>query len=537
MLTDIHTLSPETLTQIFEHFIYLNATVQDRNTVDTLAAQQRRSMMAIAHTCRRWRRTLYSTPTLWTYIHIIPREPIVNHAKLCLSLSGNLPVTIFYHTWPQHHNENGLLFDIIGSMERVQKLIIYMAWTSKVVSPQDQTKTDAPLLEELTIIDTAPTGSTPNLPDFSFMSSPRLRHVDISAWAPRLFRRNFATLTSLIIRLPTGYISDLTLPFTQCLLAAPHQLEELFIVPNRQQGKVPSGNQPLFKPKSSPVISFPRLRKFILAWFSGDSKLLPLLTALKIPDMASRQILSSLKSFTIANNPCSLQDRIILGRMQQAPCFPIIRKLHILDIQSGYSSSGYQMPDRYIAIDGDTLTLNPMTTRIADFSTLTLSDVVELNVISMIRQPARFTAKIVLPVLSGLRKLTLSTDGITNAMKPIADVLCQRTTMDGETLLPLVCPVLEEVGLYFYDPLNRPRNGLGQEIIEDGASLLVLAQERKRRRAILEAVTFERCGPDLERSLLECVTKRVTPIRRWAGYPGGYFKDEIVERHEWCRGI
>ena len=195
------------------------------------------------------------------------------------------------------------------------------------------------------------------------------------------------------------------------------------------------------------------------------------------------------------------------------------------------------MPDRYIAIDGDTLTLNPMTTRIADFSTLTLSDVVELNVISMIRQPARFTAKIVLPVLSGLRKLTLSTDGITNAMKPIADVLCQRTTMDGETLLPLVCPVLEEVGLYFYDPLNRPRNGLGQEIIEDGASLLILAQERKRRRAILEAVTFERCGPDLERSLLECVTKRVTPIRRWGGCPRGYFEDEIVERHKWCRGI
>jgi len=535
----IHGLAYDNLVQIFEHFVYLNAAIEDHIALGLLAGTQKQSMMAIGHTCGRWRHILHSTPSLWTYIYILPHNnAIVNYAKLSLSLSATLPVTIFYHAWPSE-DEDPMFNDVVGNISRVQRLTIYMPCILEIWLSKDRALADAPLLEEFKIVQIDPCLSMPthHYPNLSFVTSPRLRHVDIAAWAPRLVSHNFTALTSLAIRLPAGSIGDLSLPLTQCLLAAPPQLEELLIAPNGRPRPQSSRNQADLDATSLPVLSFPRLRKLAIAWFGGDVELRALLTSLRIPNGASRQIMPSYNPFNTAN-PFSLNDYIYLGRIQQAPQFHIIRKLYILDNQNDRSDALYRIPDRYIAIDGDTLALNPFSTRTTELSHSVLSGIEELNVISPSKQPYLFSAEIVLPALLSLRKLTVSTDGGVKIMKPIAKVLCERSTMYGATSPALVCPQLEEVGLYYYNPSNLPRSQEeGPEIIEEGASLLFLAQERKRKGAMLKEVTFERRHPDLEWSLLECVTKRVTPIRRWVGCPEGYFENEIREWHKWCRGI
>ena len=96
---------------------------QTQRVVSAVAAEQRRSMLAITHTCARWRRIALGTPSLWTHIYISPRLSAVIHAQRSLSLSGTLPLAIYLYPG-KGGMADSLSGAIPGTLARARKPVI-----------------------------------------------------------------------------------------------------------------------------------------------------------------------------------------------------------------------------------------------------------------------------------------------------------------------------------------------------------------------------------------------------------------------------
>ncbi|TCD65730.1 hypothetical protein EIP91_002259 [Steccherinum ochraceum] len=115
-------LPAEMLSAIFVHCVH--DAVASWHAPDMLSLPESLSWMTCTHVCRYWREIALHTPELWTFIWVAFNSTSVDVARCFISLSQQLPLSVFIYHAPRHAERGRLvlLHTVLNELPRIQDL-------------------------------------------------------------------------------------------------------------------------------------------------------------------------------------------------------------------------------------------------------------------------------------------------------------------------------------------------------------------------------------------------------------------------------
>ena len=539
----IERLPNETLMNIFDHCNVMKTEIRQDHDIYPCSVLQRNTMLAITHTCFRWRQVALSTPTLWTHIDIDPDHYyLIRYALRCVKLSKPAPIIVYFRPSAKGGDLRRSLGVAFEDASRVRKLVIHGQWVEDSYYPLDTVFSHAPNLEELIIVGLSSCReplSSSRVDSLDFQSTPSLRHIRIGLNAPKIVTSHFSNLRTLMIDFQRSDIWDSSETFPAFLCAAPRHLEELTISRAIPVSILWARHTDRFTLGPDGAVELPFLRKFVVTGVKLDPALGGLLYSLRIADSATRQFLMEGIIHCETLQTPSLDELVLRGRMDSTSKFRSValRKLHLVLLP--------QQPEyldlRYLAVENDTITVNSNDTPwtlcnpFFDHASRIAAEVEELVIVAA-DPGGRMGSKTqhILPALPFVRKLTIwmSVGGYLGVLGDLVQRLCE--PVGSLPPMNVLYPCLESVELLFNDPSDPKCSSVAGDDpqVEDAVGLLVrLAEERKRLGASLKEVVVEGY-PAADESVLRRVFERASGVRSTSGN----FED-IMRSIEACRSL
>ena len=548
----IEGLPTEILIHIFDLCNVMKTEIMGDQNISSMWLLQRRTLLAITHTCSRWRKIALSTPFLWTHIQLIPRQPLLEHALRSVILSKNLPLVIYFKPSLGDHESPGLSFTLPGFLTaelctRIRKLVIHTEQLPNSYLERGTTFGDAPILEQLDIIRSPGEESLegPTV-DFAFKYAPLLKRVRLGVWSPALVASHFAGLRTLDVGPQDLERRDPNGIFPRLLQAAPRQQLEELIIRDRIPHSIFAATSDYGFGPTHPL-EFPRLRKLVLSRVRNNVSLAVLLSSIRVPDTTTREY--GLMTLTRGQRPLlSLSELASCGKLVTTCPLSHVRKLQMVSLPQEEHEDSQNSPTVCFAVDGEVATITYGRTAQTDNapciqpSRSFLAHVEELTVLSL-NPYARFMqeASNLFPALPSLRKLTVS--GTSRfVMRDIQAMMEHWDNDGGSSSRSPLCPTLEEVQLLYYNPgrqtLCFDDVSTGKQDPRECQCLLEIAEDRRRQGRALKAVVVEGFPEANMKDLRNVVGYgRVANVKRWVDCPTGYFEDDIIQAIEAFRGL
>ena len=294
-------------------------------------AEKRKSLLNLCEVCVQWRRVSLSTPHLWN--HILIRRPSDPFSLRSLTLSGTLPLVVYYFGNQKWENEAsgigelGTMGVVMEHCHRLRGLVIYSAWQGSHIFWKTLER-EASELKVLKLLASAKMHfQSPAIPQLFLGSTPALEHLEMSIFSPLPGTCQFRNLRSLALH-DQDVRDVMTVGFSRflCVLELSPQLEELVISRSGPPHNIPDTDVPLPRLSNNPVV-LPNLRSLSLGcWLHSTEDVVTFLSYIRIPDSAARHVFAN----SLCEWDASMVDFIREGRLDGSPPVRSIRKLQMI---------------------------------------------------------------------------------------------------------------------------------------------------------------------------------------------------------------
>ncbi|KAF5347267.1 hypothetical protein D9756_009980 [Leucocoprinus leucothites] len=277
LLSPFNRLPPDILREIFYYCLPIS-----RNTTMSIDEPP----LSLGRVCKRWRHIVYSTPQLWTTLHIVAvplssltssrrDKALLDAIASWLSRSGVLPLSIsMYHDVPSHsgdrvmHQEVQPYLDIIARQSHRWKSAYFVLRDVDWIKVLSQF-TDVPMLEDLRVFDHSQSSGwrAPDNPgaitaslarDSGILRAPRLRSLSLPRYLAHSVTGEvqWQCLTSLGITYRMFMLEEFTKISLQCQNLTECIIAFTYVTSSRNEDVW----QPTYSPEPSILCAMPALR-------------------------------------------------------------------------------------------------------------------------------------------------------------------------------------------------------------------------------------------------------------------------------------